>query len=491
MLVATHHATELTAVEAATEAGGRMGGGRGKGRGWDKCLSCANPPQLSEFSFPPFDLMMRFSQILVSPAPSLVPVLRISALLNELCRCLGLPMTSSSWTSSSFTTLFAIACLLLVLSFPVLYASALLEKLLCRLGLTMASSSERGAARAQRTLPPLLPPPEPEEVATFYTLVEKRVTAGALNRHARCAELSERAARHAKRRWGHNSLVMADLRVGEASSFRAMTSVSKSSSEREALWRRAWATLVPVHALLLRRLADNTLLPGTNTEDEVTYFARSQMFACKASDKPVPSEAALRGLGAVLGYTTLLDAVFHTLALLMELRGSGLPRASAHSFVLTALDAIPRTAALQKSLPSEAILVAMMKTNMKPLNFEPSFCAAVLRKWRSSAVADVLRARGVLQTGVAAHQASIAEFVARQRADIDKIGLRECALPSCDKVQRTVREFKQCSGCRSVWYCSPEHHTLDWGAHRKDWQKLDKARRAAMAAGGEASGDGR
>ena len=135
--------------------------------------------------------------------------------------------------------------------------------------------------------------------------------------------------------------------------------------------------------------------------------------------------------------------------------------------------------------------MAIMEARMNTQNFEPSFCAAVLRKWRSSAVADVLRARGVLQTGVAAHQESCSDFEARQLADIEKIRLRECAWPSCDKVERTVREFKQCSGCRSVWYCSPEHHTLDWGTHKKDCQKLDKARRAAMAAGGEASGAAR
>ena len=129
----------------------------------------------------------------------------------------------------------------------------------------------------------------------------------------------------------------------------------------------------------------------------------------------------------------------------------------------------------------------IMETELKPQNFETSFYAAVLRKWRSKAVADVLRARGSLQIGVAANQESVAEFDARQRADIEKIGLRECAWPYCDKVERTVREFKQCSGCRSVWYCSPEHQMLDWGAHKKDCQKLDKARRAATAAGGGAS----
>ena len=124
-------------------------------------------------------------------------------------------------------------------------------------------------------------------------------------------------------------------------------------------------------------------------------------------------------------------------------------------------------------------LAANIQTAMTPQNFEPSFCAAVLRKWRSNAVMNVLRSRGSLQIGIAAVQQDNVESEARQSADIEKIGLRECALPSCDKVERTVREFKQCSGCRSVWYCSPEHHTLDWGAHKHVCRALDAERRAA------------
>ena len=306
-----------------------------------------------------------------------------------------------------------------------------------------------------------------------------------LNRHTRYSELSDRAALHAENLWGKHSLVVADLRVVEASSIRCLALSSTSSSEQEALWRRARAILVPVHALLLRRLADNTLLPGSNKEEEVTYLLRSQAFTRKVKGESVP---ALPASGLVLGYTTLMEALYHTLALLAEQRDSALPWESAHSFVLTALDAIPQTALLFAKLSIEEDLVAMMEMHMKPQYFEPSFYAAVLRKGRSSAVTDVLRARGVLQTGVEAHQEGHAEFRARQRADIEKIGLRECGWPSCDKVERTVRESKQCSGCRSVWYCSPEHHALDWVAHKKDCQQLDKARRAAMAAGGEASG---
>ena len=371
-------------------------------------------------------------------------------------------------------------------SLPVLRVSAL--QAWCCLNLPMASSSERGAARAPRAPPPPLPPPPPEELAAFYALVEKQVTAEVLSRDARCAELPERAATHAERLWGKNSLVVAHLRVYEATSLRDVA-LTSTSLEKEALYRRAWAILVPVRALLLRRLADNTLLPGTIKEEEVTFYARWHTFLWKAKGKLIPSE--LQGSGVVLGYTTLLTAVLLTLALLAELRGSALPWKSAHSFDLTALDAIPRTATMQNRLQREADLVMLMETRMKPQYYEPSFWAAVIRKWRSSAVADVLRARGVLQIGVAVTQESLANFEALQRIDIEKIGLRECAWPSCDKVERTVREFKQCSGCRSVWYCSPEHHALDWGAHRKDCQKLDKARRAAMAAGGAASGAAR
>ena len=326
-----------------------------------------------------------------------------------------------------------------------------------------------------------------EEETAFFMLVERVVTASLLSRHARCAELSDRAAKHAERLYGDNSLVVADLRVVEALSLRELARASTSLSEQDALLQRAWASLVPVHALLLRRLDVNTLLPGTIKEKEVTYCARLQAFALKAKDEPVPSDADLRGVGVAVGYETLLKAVITTLGLLSDLRGSALPWESAHSFVLTALDAIPRTAMMQYKLSNEDALVEMMETYMKPQNYDPSFCAAVLCKWRSSTVADVLRTRGTLQTGVAAYQEGVAEHEARRKADIEKIGLRECAWPSCDKVERTVREFKQCSGCRSVWYCSPEHQMLDWGAHKKVCQKLDKARRAAMAAGGEAS----
>ena len=244
----------------------------------------------------------------------------------------------------------------------------------------MASSSERGGARALGALPPALPPPE--EVAAFYALVEKETTAGMLSLHTRAAELSGRAARKAERLWGDNSLVVAHLRLSEVSYLREIACASTSSSEQVALLQRAWAILVPVQALLLRRLADNTLLPGTIKEEEVMYDVRWQAFICKAKDKPVPSEAVLQGVCVLLGYTTLLKAVAITLVSLIELRGEELPRESVHSFVLTALDAIPLTATMQTRCTSENGLVAVMETHMNPQNFEPHNSASpTARTW--------------------------------------------------------------------------------------------------------------
>ena len=84
----------------------------------------------------------------------------------------------------------------------------------------------------------------------------------------------------------------------------------------------------------------------------------------------------------------------------------------------------------------------------------------------------------MLQTGIAKHKQSNAEFYARQRADIAKHGLRDCALPSCSKTEKMVKEFAGCTGCRSVVYCCLEHQALDWRAHKKACREKEAARLA-------------
>ena len=337
-----------------------------------------------------------------------------------------------------------------------------------------SSSSQRAAARA---------PPPPDQLASFYKLVDKKVIAGVLCRHARNAELSASAGVRAEALFGgDDSLVVADLRMSEIEALTSLTLDSEDGGAEQAmLLRRSWALLLSVTFLLLRRIEANTLLPGTVREEERAFDAHAQAAARKAQNKPVPSPAALRTLASTMGYNTLLSAMFRSLDLLPYPLWPAAQKSVVESLVLQGLDFIPQTAGIQANLiAGEEHLVACIDKNMNPRDYEPAFCAAVLHKWRSNAVSSVLRARGVLQTEIAAfHQHHHAEFKARQRADVAKHGLRDCALPSCSKSEKTVKEFAGCSGCRSVVYCCLEHQALDWRAHKKACREKEAARLAA------------
>ena len=158
------------------------------------------------------------------------------------------------------------------------------------------------------------------------------------------------------------------------------------------------------------------------------------------------------------------------------------------SFVLRGLDIIPRIAVLAHTIAAEDDLAVMMERRMNPRGYDPAFYASVLRKWRSEAVSSVLRARGVLQTGIATAEQEMSEFEARKRADIAKHGLRDCALPSCSKTEKTVKEFAGCSGCRTVVYCCLEHQALDWRAHKKACREEEAARLVEEGAENETGG---
>ena len=88
-----------------------------------------------------------------------------------------------------------------------------------------ASPSQRGTARA---------PPPPDQLATFYKLVDKQVAAGLLCREARDAELSAQAAVQAETLFGDDSLVVASLRMCESVAH-AQLAAATSGAERQTL----------------------------------------------------------------------------------------------------------------------------------------------------------------------------------------------------------------------------------------------------------------
>ena len=344
------------------------------------------------------------------------------------------------------------------LFFPVVGSVAERPELVGYTRAWMASSSaQRGAASRAR--------PPPDQLASFYKLVDKKVIAGVLCRHARSAELSAQAAVQAEALFGDDSLVLASLRMCESESFNSLN-LQASGAEKEALLRRSWKLLVSLVTLLLRRLEADTLLPGTIREEELDVEAHALAATVKAKNKQV-SPALLRAAASTMGYKTLLSAMFRSLDLLPFPYWTQHERKMVASFVLRGLDIIPRTAGIPADATTgEENLVSIIKEVLSPQRHGPAFCDLVLRKWRSEAVSSVLRARGVLQTGIAEYEQCKAEFIARQHADIAKHGLRDCALSSCAKMEKTVKEFAGCSGCRSVVYCCLEHQALDWRAHK-------------------------
>ena len=348
----------------------------------------------------------------------------------------------------------------------------------------MAFSSEGGTARAPLPLPP-------DQLATFYKLVDKKVIAGVLCRHARNAELSALSSMQAEALFGDDSLVVARLRMSESESFNSLA-IRASGAEREVLARQSWAVLLSLINLLVKRLEANTLLPGTIREEELDYEAHALAALAMAKNQPIPSPAVLRAWAPTMGYNTLIVALYRSLCLLQQPYWPTAQKRMAESFVLRGLDVIPRTAGIPADqIANEEGLVAIIKEDMKPRNFGSSFCTAVLRKWRSNAVSSVLRARGVLQTGIAVFEQDSAEFEARRHADVAKHGLRDCALPSCSKTEKTVKEFSLCAGCRSQVYCCLEHQALDWKAHKRACKEKEAARRAEEEAEEEAeAGEG-
>ena len=338
----------------------------------------------------------------------------------------------------------------------------------------MASSSRRGAGRRA--------PPLPDQLAAFYKLVDKQVIASQLCRFARAAELSAQAAVQAEALFGDDSLVVASLRYSESESLVGL-SLAASGAENQLLLRRSWNLLLSLIPPLLRRLEANTLLPGIILEEELDFEAHVQAALFKAANEPVPPPTVLRALASTMGYNTLMNALYRSLDLLVASLRPVAQKKLVESFVLQSLDFIPRTAGIPANwLSGENRVVAIIEEDMSPRSFDPTFCAAVLRKWRSDAVSSVLLARGVLQTGVAKFEQDNAEFEARQRADIANHGLRDCALPFCAKTEKTVKEFAGCSGCRSVVYCCLEHQALDWRAHKKACREKEAARLAAEEA---------
>ena len=100
-----------------------------------------------------------------------------------------------------------------------------------------------------------------------------------------------------------------------------------------------------------------------------------------------------------------------------------------------------------------------------------------------------MRAERRLADVSAQTKAAEAQHDAAYRADIAAHGLKTCSLPSCGKQEVTVQQYKFCSACRSVWYCSAEHGALHWKEHKPTCRATVAAREAAAGDGAARRGE--
>ena len=129
---------------------------------------------------------------------------------------------------------------------------------------------------------------------------------------------------------------------------------------------------------------------------------------------------------------------------------------------------LPATRSLAKFVLGEEVAFASKIQQVLSGAF-PTYDATVVAslhtKWMDAAMVQMRRERHLLDASEKVEN-WIKDDETRWRADVTQHGLKRCALPSCDKKEASVQQYKFCSACRSVWYCSAEHGALHWKEHK-------------------------
>ena len=327
----------------------------------------------------------------------------------------------------------------------------------------------------------------PPSEASLYALVTKADAAFGKCRWARAADLFKRAALQASALYTHDSLVTVKLQESQADFLQCQSKQpGVSVAEQRALLDEAWALVREGTKVVSRRHASDTLGHNKCRPDEVQYITK-YMASCipdgfNAAHRARCLELAVSN-ASWFGVSVAMYLARHCLCRLHSTAiGSTLPplsapeRVLAEQFVLQALDYLALTRALIVPILGEPTFVNVVQLLLASPAMEPSFRAAMEARWTSPDVVASLRMRGGGEQHTAFIDEMVAERQAAQRADLAEHGLLVCALPGCDKQEVTVREFKVCSACRAVAYCSAEHGGLHWaGGHKHECKDLKAA----------------
>ena len=325
----------------------------------------------------------------------------------------------------------------------------------------------------------------PVDTTELDRLVEKALTASKSGRHALAAGLYRRTVDEALRLHG-DTLVCTYLILSRASSMGCQVRLEGvTPDEQAALCAEAWALASSCVPLIVRRMDDNTMLPGRGTAVELAFFKRFTTTKHATFDSPPLSTRDLQLVGLCLGYSTAVFAAELLLVMLCVRHNN-----EAAAFVLRVIDSmLPAARSLAECALGEestfASTVQQVLSGAFPA-LNAAFIASLRTKWTAAAMVQMRRKRGLLDVSEWT-QKLFEDGEARWRADVAQHSLKHCALPSCNKSEVCVRQFGSCSRCRFEWYCSAEHGALHWKEHKPICRATIAAQQAADDAGAGAA----
>ena len=327
----------------------------------------------------------------------------------------------------------------------------------------------------------------PPSEASLHALVAKADEAFGKRRWARAADLFKRATLQASPLYPHDSLVPVEMQNCQGNVLQGQAGQpGLSVAEQRALYEEAWARVREGMEVVSRRHASDTLGYNKCRLDEVQYATRHLTLHTRvgvdAAQRArrlalVTSNASYFGVSVAIQLAHLCLYRLHSTSFRIPLPPLVAPeRVFAEHFVLQALDYLASTRAVTFPIISEPALVHVVQQLLASPVMEPSFRAALEARWMSPDMVASLRMHGTIEQGTSLVVSWNAERYTVQRADVAEHGLLVCALPGCDKREVTVREFKVCSACRAVAYCSAEHGGLHWaGGHKHECKDLKAA----------------
>ena len=354
----------------------------------------------------------------------------------------------------------------------------------------MASPSS-GASRGASVPPPvagsapLHAAGAPVDTTQLDKLCEKALAADCLGRYALAAAFFRRAAEEALRLHGETFVsTYLSLRRGSSLDVQLALDEGVTDDERTALEGEVWALASGCLPLITRRMDDNTMLPGRGTAVELAFIKRFTVTKNTAYGYPPLSSRVLQLVGLSLGYATALRAADLLLGLLC-LRRDVQAQAFVRRVVECMLSAVQSLT--QVRLGEEIDFAHAIQSALSgALTYDATFVAYLRSKWSSAAMVQMRTERRLLDVSEVVNK-QVEVDTASWRADVAEHGLKECALPSCNKREASVQQFKCCSACRSVWYCSAEHGALHWTEHKPICRATVAAKEAAAEGGAGAA----